>query len=221
MVNDRLRTMRKVIPKAFLALAVAGLGSEAQAGQAGEVQAGTVIDQARAGAQAASGARKGSSATSPVPGAKKSQPPQQNAGKKAPAGSKKEAAPPIPTPGKSPVIVGLRDPFKLPPPPGPAAETGGEEIRGPLPPGARGLVINQLKLEGIVRLDQSNTMIAVVTSYTNRAYFLHENDPVFNGVVSKITPDSVVFRENYLDQFGRAQVREVVRRLSGALGEGR
>jgi hypothetical protein len=64
-------------------------------------------------------------------------------------------------------------------------------------------------------------MIAVITNYTNRAYFLREGDAVYNGVVAKITPDSIIFRENYLDQYGRAQVREIAKRLSGAPGEGR
>jgi hypothetical protein len=76
-----------------------------------------------------------------------------------------------------------------------------------------------LKLGGIVRQDATNMMLAVVTNFTNRAYFLRENDVVFNGVVSKITPDAVSFRENYLDPNGRVQTREVVKRLSPASGE--
>jgi hypothetical protein len=116
--------------------------------------------------------------------------------------------------------AGKRDPFKLPPPPNPKAEEQGG-ITGPLPPGIRGLIIAQLKLEGIVRMDTSNKMIAVVTSYTNRAYFLRENDALYDGVVNRITPDAVYFRENVLDQFGRVSTREVVKRLSSAPGEGR
>jgi hypothetical protein len=83
------------------------------------------------------------------------------------------------------------------------------------------LVISQLKLEGIVRLDTTNTMIAVVDTAANRAYFLRENDAVYNGVVSKITPDSVYFRENALDASGNVVTREVVKRLSPGPGEGR
>ena len=90
---------------------------------------------------------------------------------------------------------------------------------GPLPPGTRGLVIGQLKLGGIVRQDATNMMLAVVINFTNRAYFLRENDVVFNGVVSKITPDAVSFRENYLDPNCRVQTREVVKRLGPASGE--
>jgi hypothetical protein len=43
-------------------------------------------------------------------------------------------------------------------------------------------------------------MIAVVTNYTKRAYFLRENDTVYNGIVSRITPDAVYFKENTLNR---------------------
>jgi hypothetical protein len=117
---------------------------------------------------------------------------------------------------------GKRDPFKLPEF---ATAKGGEGILnmagGVLPPGARGLLISHLMLEGIVRQDSANKMIAVVTNETKRAYFLTENESVYNGVVSKITPDSVYFKENVLDSNGRVTTREVVKKLGSAPGEGR
>jgi hypothetical protein len=137
---------------------------------------------------------------------------------KAPTAKKAQVPAPPPTRLQ---IEGRRDPFKLPPPPGKGGLQEGEGITGPLPPGKRGLVISRLRLEGIVRLDTTNEMIAVVDTNANRAYFLRENDAVYNGVVSKITPDSVYFRENVLDQQGRVQTREVVKRLSQRPGEGR
>ncbi|MBI1940044.1 MAG: hypothetical protein HYS33_00895 [Acidobacteria bacterium] len=160
---------------------------------AGTAQAGAAP---AGGGQAAAGAQKGAAA------------------KKAP-----EKAP-APTVSRL-TIEGRRDPFKLPPPPGKGGPQDGDGITGPLPPGKRGLVIGRLRLEGIVRLDTTNEMIAVVDTNANRAYFLRENDAVFNGVVTKITPDSVYFRENVLDQQGRVQTREVVKRLSQRPGEGR
>jgi len=138
--------------------------------------------------------------------------------KKAPAA--KQAQVPAPSIPRL-AIEGRRDPFKLPPPPGKGGSGEGDGITGPLPPGKRGLVISRLRLEGIVRLDTTNEMIAVVDTNANRAYFLRENDAVYNGVVTKITPDSVYFRENVLDQQGRVQTREVVKRLSQRPGEGR
>ena len=156
---------------------------------------------------------------SPPAAKPKASAPQKTAAKKASA-KKTGGAPPVP---KTPVekeIVGRRDPFKLPGPPsqGPGVV---EQALGPLPPGTRGLVIGQLRLEGIVRLDTTNTMVAVVDNNTNRAYFLRENDAVYDGVVSKITPDSVYFKENFLDANGRVSSREVVKRLGSAPGEGR
>jgi hypothetical protein len=113
--------------------------------------------------------------------------------------------------------AGLRDPFKMPPPPAPASgvvPSGGGN--GPLPPGVRGLIIRQLQVRGIVRMDATNSMIAVVTNASNLAYFLHQDEALYNGVVAKITPDAVTFRENILDQNGRVQTQEVVKRIGQA-----
>lgn len=122
------------------------------------------------------------------------------------------------------VAAGKRDPFKLPE--APSEKSGVENTLesapgGVLPPGVRGLLISQLMLEGVVREQTSNKMIAVVTNETKRAYFLTENESVYNGVVSKITPDAVYFKENVLDPTGRVTTREVVKRLGSAPGEGR
>jgi len=159
----------------------------------------------------------------------------QNAERMQETVQKKEAAPPQPratapaqpkraaeTALETHVITGKRDPFKLPPPPGTKGAEGiPEYAAGPLPPGTRGLIISQLKLQGVVREETSNKMIAVVTNETRRAYFLKDNDAVYNGVVSKITPDAVYFKENVLDPSGRVSTREVVKRLGSAPGEGR
>jgi hypothetical protein len=151
---------------------------------------------------------------------------QAPASKPAPKSAKKPApAPPadkksatvVPPGPKSPPILGRRDPFKLPGPPVAAAELG-EGLPSNLPPGTRGLVISRLRLEGIVRLDSTNTLIAVVDTNANRAYFLRENDAVYNGVVARITPDSVTFRENTLDSAGKMGTREVVLRLTQGPG---
>ncbi len=119
---------------------------------------------------------------------------------------------------------GKRDPFKVPVfPTGKGVVEGTVDSMpgGALPPGVRGLLISQLKLEGVVREQVSNKMIAVVTNETRRAYFLTENESVYNGVVSKITPDAVYFKENVLDGNGRVTTREVMKRLGSASGEGR
>ena len=119
---------------------------------------------------------------------------------------------------------GRRDPFLLPKEAtgGDAAAAAMEESGGgPLPPGKRGLLISQLRLEGVVRQGSSKPMIAVVTNSTNRAYFLRENDEVFNGVVSKITPDSIYFTESVRTAGGQSSTRQVVKKLGSGPGENR
>ena len=80
-------------------------------------------------------------------------------------------------------------------------------------PGKGSLLIGQLQLQGIAR-SVDGQWIAVVDNNTNRAYFLREKDTLCNGVVTRITEDSVVFEERTTDSFGRSQTREVVRRVT-------
>lgn len=109
-------------------------------------------------------------------------------------------------------VAGKRDPFKAPPPPRLGGKGGVAD--GPLPAGAHGLVIGQLSLKGIVREDASNTMIAVVTNRSNLAYFLRVHENVYNGVVSRITPDAIYFQQKRLDASGRVEVQDVVLKLA-------
>jgi Tfp pilus assembly protein PilP len=90
-----------------------------------------------------------------------------------------------------------------------------------MPAGTKGLVISELRLEGTVRQESEHAMIAVVTNYTKRAYFLRVNDTVYNGVVSKITPEAVYFKESTLDSNGRVTTREVELKMGSAPGEER
>jgi hypothetical protein len=55
--------------------------------------------------------------------------------------------------------------------------------------------------------------IAVVTNNLGKAYFLRENDPVFNGYVVRITGDSVTFSETIQDKLGKSFNREVVKKI--------
>jgi Tfp pilus assembly protein PilP len=77
--------------------------------------------------------------------------------------------------------------------------------------GKKCLEIGQINLHGVVKSDSG--FIAVVTNNLGKAYFLRENDPVFNGYVVRITGDSVVFQETYQDQLGKPLTREVVKRI--------
>jgi hypothetical protein len=77
--------------------------------------------------------------------------------------------------------------------------------------GKKCLVVGDVMLKGIVR--SSAGMIAVVENGQRKTYFLHENDPVFNGQVVKIEPDAIVFREMVVDRLGRQSSREIVKRI--------
>ncbi len=78
--------------------------------------------------------------------------------------------------------------------------------------GKRCLVPSQTILRGVVKAPSG--MIAVVCNTQDKAYFLRENDPVYNGYVLHITPNSVVFRETVEDRLGRKSTREVVKKVN-------
>jgi hypothetical protein len=104
--------------------------------------------------------------------------------------------------------LGKRDPFVSPI----STATGAALPASNCAAGKRCLVIDQLVLRGVVRT--TTGMIAVVANPINKAYFLRENDPVFNGYVVQITGDSVVFKEKTVDRIGRQATREVVKRVT-------
>ena len=100
-------------------------------------------------------------------------------------------------------MVGKRDPFISPV----VSHMGGSGCNT----GKKCLEIGQINLRGVVRADTG--MIAVVTNSMNKAYFLRENDPVFNGYVEKITGDSIVFKETFQDKLGKSFTRDVVKKI--------
>jgi len=100
-------------------------------------------------------------------------------------------------------MTGKRDPFFSPV----VSQAGGSGCAT----GKKCLEIGQINLRGVVKSE--NGFIAVVTNTLNKAYFLREKDPVFNGYVVRITGDSVVFQETMQDKLGKAFTREVVKRI--------
>ncbi|MGA8152291.1 MAG: hypothetical protein WB952_15165 [Terriglobales bacterium] len=107
-------------------------------------------------------------------------------------------------PEKTYSAAGKRDPFVSPVV---SRSMGGSGCSA----GKRCLAIDQIALTGIVKSDGG--MIAVVVNALNKAYFLRENDPVFNGYVVKITGDSIVFKETIQDKLGKPFEREVTKRI--------
>jgi Tfp pilus assembly protein PilP len=78
--------------------------------------------------------------------------------------------------------------------------------------GKRCLAIDQIALKGVVKSEAG--MIAVVVNAMDKAYFLRENDPVFNGYVVKITGDSIIFKETFRDRLGKALTRDVTKTIT-------
>jgi hypothetical protein len=102
-------------------------------------------------------------------------------------------------------MVGRRDPFLSP--------VVNQTMMGSgCSTGKRCLAIDQIALKGVVKSDGG--MIAVVVNGLDKAYFLRENDPVFNGYVVKITPDSIVFKETIQDKIGHPLTREVTKKIT-------
>lgn len=104
-----------------------------------------------------------------------------------------------------------RDPFRTLIP---EKKPGSSDAPVKLPPGKRGLVIEQLQLQGIAQA-VDGSWIAVVDNKTKRAYFLREKDQLYNGTVSKVTKDQVVFLENPPGASAeKTAPREVVKRVA-------
>jgi Tfp pilus assembly protein PilP len=121
------------------------------------------------------------------------------------AEAKSAEAPKPPKPEeKKWAMNGKRDPFFSPvvqQPTGSGCSTG-----------KKCLEIGSINLHGVVKSDSG--FIAVVTNNLGKAYFLRENDPVFNGYVMRITGDTVVFEETFQDKLGKPLTREVVKRIT-------
>jgi hypothetical protein len=105
--------------------------------------------------------------------------------------------------GKWP-MTGKRDPFVSPV----VSQASGSGCTS----GKKCLEIGLINFRGVVRSE--NGFIAVVTNSLNKAYFLRENDPVFDGYVVKITGDSIVFQETLQDRLGKTFTREVVKKIT-------
>ena len=99
---------------------------------------------------------------------------------------------------------GRRDPFISPV----VSHAGGSGCST----GKKCLEIGAINLRGVVHAESG--FIAVVSNSMNKAYFLRENDPVFNGYVMKITGDSIVFQETVQDRLGKTFTREVVKKIT-------
>ncbi len=101
---------------------------------------------------------------------------------------------------------GRRDPFQSLVGPVPKLQPGQR------PPGAAGFLIDEMKLQGVVQTKQGP--VGMVGGPDNKGYLLRVGDKVLDGEVIRITPSSVVFRQEVNDPTRIERYREVVKDLS-------
>lgn len=102
---------------------------------------------------------------------------------------------------------GRRDPFRSLV--GPAPQLSRENA----PPGVAGFLIEELDLQGVVQT-QREGFVAMVNGPDNKGYMLRAGDKVFDGEVIRITPLSVVFRQEVNDPTRIERFREVVKDIA-------
>jgi type IV pilus assembly protein PilP len=102
---------------------------------------------------------------------------------------------------------GRRDPFQSLIGPAPKLAAGQR------PPGPPGFLIDEIKLQGVVKTRQQG-LVAMVNGPDNKGYLMKIGDKVLDGEVIRITPSSIVFRQEVNDPTRIERFREVVKELS-------
>lgn len=101
---------------------------------------------------------------------------------------------------------GRRDPFQSLIGPAPKLQ------RGDKPEGVPGFLIDELKLQGVVRTKQG--LVAMVSGPDNKGYLVRVGEKTLDGEVIRITPSSLVFRQEVNDPTRIERYREVVKDLA-------
>lgn len=101
-----------------------------------------------------------------------------------------------------------RDPFKSL-----LAASEVAEFRGPRPEGVPGLLIDEIRITGIIRTPQGYVAQAQ-SAEQEKAYLLREGDQLYDGDVVRITPNEMVFKQIVQDPTALKPFREVVKTLN-------
>lgn len=101
--------------------------------------------------------------------------------------------------------AGRRDPFRSL-----LAGRQREEV-GDRPPGLRGMGVDEIKLQGIMRLPDG--YVAMIQGTDNLSYLVHAGTVLWDGTVERIEPGRVVFKVQVADPQSLKPYREVVRTL--------
>ena len=101
--------------------------------------------------------------------------------------------------------AGRRDPFRSL-----LARQAKEEL-GQRPPGLRGMGVEEVKLQGILKLPEG--YVAMVQGTDNTSYLIRPGTVLYDGNVEHIEPGKVVFRMQVADPKSLKPYREVTRTL--------
>jgi Tfp pilus assembly protein PilP len=101
---------------------------------------------------------------------------------------------------------GRRDPFRSLIGPSPKIS------RENAPPGPPGFMIDEIDLQGVFQTRSG--LVAMVRGPDNNGYSLRVGDKVYDGEVIRITPSSIVFRQEVNDPTRIERFREVVKELT-------
>jgi len=102
---------------------------------------------------------------------------------------------------------GRRDPFQSLIGPRPAIQPGQR------PPGTPGFLVDEMKLQGVFQT-RKGVFTAMVLGPDNKGYPIRVGDKVLDGEVIRITPLSVVFRQEVNDPTRIERFKEVVKELT-------
>jgi Tfp pilus assembly protein PilP len=101
--------------------------------------------------------------------------------------------------------AGRRDPFRSL-----LARQAKEEV-GQRPPGLRGMGVEEIKLQGILKLPEG--YVAMIQGTDNTSYLIRPGTVLYDGNVEHIEPGKVVFRMQVADPKSLKPYREVIRTL--------
>ncbi|HEX3582269.1 MAG TPA: hypothetical protein VH087_10950 [Thermoanaerobaculia bacterium] len=102
---------------------------------------------------------------------------------------------------------GRRDPFQSLIGPRPALQPGQR------PPGVPGFLVDEMKLQGVFET-KKGVFTAMVLGPDNKGYPIRVGDKVLDGEVIRITPVSVVFRQEVNDPTRIERYKEVTKELT-------
>jgi Tfp pilus assembly protein PilP len=101
--------------------------------------------------------------------------------------------------------AGRRDPFRS------LLGGRGAERQGQRPSGLPGMGVEEIRLQGIVKLPEG--YVALVQGTDNMAYIIKAGTVLYDGTVEKVEPGKVTFKVNVVDPTSLKPYREVVRTL--------